>query len=138
MRLDVVTPRGSLLSTEVEEVTAPGILGEFGVLPGHVPFLTGLRAGVLRYRGRGHQGVLAVGAGFAEVSNDRIIVLCDLGRKAEDVDAAAAKRDMDEAQRRLDHWESPDAGARAEVEAQRAWAQARVEAAAEKSATHLH
>src|SRR6185369_13247235 len=68
MHLDVVTPRGRLLTEEVEEVTAPGILGEFGVLPGHIPFLTALKPGVLRYRAASSSGILAVGAGFVEVS----------------------------------------------------------------------
>ncbi len=138
MRLDVVTPRGSLVSTEADEVTAPGILGEFGVLPGHVPFLTGVRAGVLRWKRGAEQGVVAVGPGFAEVSNDRIVVLSDVGARADQIDVATAQREVDEAQRALDHWESEDAGARVEVEARRAWAQARLEAAAAKLDTATH
>ena len=50
MHLDIVTPRGRLLSAEVDEFTAPGTLGEMGVLPGHIPLVSGIRPGVVRYR----------------------------------------------------------------------------------------
>jgi F-type H+-transporting ATPase subunit epsilon len=127
MHLDVVTPRGRLLSEEVDEVSAPGVLGEFGVLPGHIPFLTGLRAGVLRWRGRSGSGALAVGPGFVQVAaGDRIVVLADQGAKPSDIDPAQARRELDEAQQQLDHWDSDDAGLRAEVEQRKAWAEARL------------
>jgi F-type H+-transporting ATPase subunit epsilon len=138
MHLDVVTPKGRLLSEEVDEVTAPGVLGEFGVLPGHIPFLTGMRAGVLRWSVRGGGGSLAVGPGFVQVTaGDRVVVLADLGSRVGDIDATAARRELDEAQKQLDHWESEDEGLRAEVEQRKAWAQARLEAAASApSAAH--
>ncbi len=130
MHLEIVTPRGRLLSAEVEELSAPGVLGEFGVLPGHIPFLTGLRAGVLRYREGAGGGVFAVGPGFVQVAaSDRIIVLSDDGVRAEKIDAAAAQKEHDELQAKLDHWDSDDPGLRAELEARKAWAEARLLAA---------
>ena len=76
MKLEVVTPKGTAVEAEVDEVTAPGLAGEFGVLPGHTPFLTALRAGRLSWRGRGGDGALDVGPGFCEVDGkDRVIVL---------------------------------------------------------------
>jgi F-type H+-transporting ATPase subunit epsilon len=115
-------------------MTAPGVLGEFGVLPGHIPFLTGLRAGVLRWSARGGGGVLAVGPGFVEVAaGDRIVVLTDEGAAVESIDAAAAKRERDEALEKLDHWDSDDAGLRVQVESRKAWAEARLAAV---EATH--
>jgi len=68
MRLSVTTPRGALVDTEVDEVTATGELGEFGVLPGHVPLMSALKAGVLWYKGKDHSGVLALGQGFLQVA----------------------------------------------------------------------
>ena len=72
MRLSVTTPRGALVDTDVDEVTAPGELGEFGVLPGHVPLMSALKPGVLWYkgkdrvgRGRGRAGLPAGGAAAA-------------------------------------------------------------------------
>jgi F-type H+-transporting ATPase subunit epsilon len=143
MHLDIVTPRGRLLSEEVEEVTAPGILGEFGVLPGHIPFLTALKPGVLRYRSAASSAILAVGPGFVEVSaGDRIVVLAELGAKADDIDVAAARKERDQAQKALDHWdpksEGDDAGKRADLEAQRAWADAQVLAAEASGASSAH
>lgn len=131
MRLEVVTPKGTLLSQEADEVTAPGVLGEFGVLPGHVPFLTGLRPGVLSYRHGGSSGVVAVGAGYVEVAGDRVVVLAGLGQLAADIDTAAAQAELDAAQKKLDA-HAEDDGLRTELEAQRGWAQARLEAAAHK------
>ena len=69
MRLSVTTPRGALVDTEVDEVTATGELGEFGVLPGHVPLMSALKAGVLWYKGKDHSGVLALGQGFLQWSS---------------------------------------------------------------------
>ena len=42
--LEVVTPEKTVVSEEVQIVVAPGILGDFGALPGHTPFLTPLSA----------------------------------------------------------------------------------------------
>lgn len=127
MHLDVVTPKGRLLSEEVEEVTAPGVLGEFGVLPGHIPFLTGLKPGVLRWRSGSGEGKLAVGPGFVEVSQgDRVVVLAELGARAGDIDVTAAERERNDSQAKLDHFDAADAGLRADLEAKKAWAEARL------------
>jgi F-type H+-transporting ATPase subunit epsilon len=76
MKLEVVTPKGTAVEADVDEVTAPGLAGEFGVLPGHTPFLTALKPGRLSWRGRGGEGTLTIGAGFCEVDGkDRVIVL---------------------------------------------------------------
>jgi F-type H+-transporting ATPase subunit epsilon len=128
MHVEVVTPHGTALESEVDEVTAPGVRGEFGVLPGHTPFVSALKAGVLSYRAKGgKRGVLAVGPGFAEVSGrDRIVILTQQAKPADQVDVAAAQRELDDADRQLK--ESREAGAgRTELEARRAWAQARLD-----------
>ncbi|MSP61160.1 MAG: F0F1 ATP synthase subunit epsilon [Myxococcales bacterium] len=139
MHLDIVTPRGRLLSEEVDEVTAPGVLGEFGVLPGHIPFLTALKPGVLSFQKGGARTALAVGPGFVEVSTgDRVVVLCDQGAKIADIDVAAARKEQADLQHQLDHWTADDAGARADLEAKRAWAEARLAAAGESALTTTH
>ena len=48
-KVEVVTPTRVVLDKEVEEVIAPGIMGEFGVLIGHTPMLTFVKPGVLSY-----------------------------------------------------------------------------------------
>jgi F-type H+-transporting ATPase subunit epsilon len=78
MLLEVVTPKGTKFSGEVDEVTAPGVRGEFGVLPGHVAFVSALKEGTLTYRERGSstKKSLTIGPGYAEVSGqDKVVVL---------------------------------------------------------------
>ena len=75
LKLELVTPYRLVLSQEVDEVTAPGTLGEFGVLPGHTPLLTTLKVGELTYR-QGHDLFhVAVNWGYVEVENDVVTVL---------------------------------------------------------------
>ena len=66
IRLEIVTPERLLLSEDVDEVVAPGHLGEFGVLPEHTPFLALLDIGILKYRVGTDETQLAVSGGFAE------------------------------------------------------------------------
>ena len=67
MRLTVVTPRGVVLDRDVDEIRAPGLLGEFGVLPGHVPVVSAVRDGTLLWRHKGEEGRIHTGEGFVEV-----------------------------------------------------------------------
>jgi F-type H+-transporting ATPase subunit epsilon len=142
MKLSLTTPRGALVDTDVEEVTAPGELGEFGILPGHVPLMSALKPGVLWYRTREASGVVAVGEGFLQVaprpqageSRDRILVLVDQAVKASGIDRAAAERDLTEAERALAAWKGEIDGAYQALVVRRQWAQARLDAAARVSA----
>src|SRR5688572_12093470 len=85
----------------VDEVVAPGIEGYFGVLPGHAPFLTTLGIGVLTYRQGRDERHLAIAGGFAEVRNDKVIILADTAEAPEDIDRARAERARDRAETRL-------------------------------------
>ena len=79
MHVELVTPTGSMASRDVSDITAPGSLGEMGVLPGHVALVTGLRIGVVVLDGGGGgREVFAVGNGFAQVSGtDNVVLLTD-------------------------------------------------------------
>ena len=79
--LEVVTPARVVVSGEVDIVVAPGSEGEFGVLPEHVTFLTGIVPGELRYASGSEKDALAVTTGFAEVSNNKVSVLVDAAEK---------------------------------------------------------
>jgi F-type H+-transporting ATPase subunit epsilon len=82
MHLEVLTPQKTAVTAEVDEVTVPGLAGEFGVLPGHTPFLTALKAGTLSWRGKSGAGSLAIGAGYCEVDGkDRVVVLTQSAQK---------------------------------------------------------
>ena len=143
MRLSVTTPRGALVDTEVEEVTASGELGEFGVLPGHVPLMSSLKPGVLWYKAKDHQGILALGQGFLQVAplpqaddhhgglaRDRVLVLVDQALMARDVDTARAEKELAAADKELAAWHGEIDGAHQALVERRGWAQARLDAAA--------
>ena len=99
--LEVVTPEKVLVSRTVEIVVAPGSLGEFGILKGHVPFLSGIVPGELRYRSEGQSESIALVAGFAEVFDDRVSVLVDAAERVQEIDLERAKLAMERAQERL-------------------------------------
>src|SRR5207249_4081911 len=75
MRFELATPARLLVSSEVDEVVAPGSEGYFGVLPGHAAFLTTLGSGEVCYRTGRDEKCLAVSGGFAEVTGERVIIL---------------------------------------------------------------
>jgi len=139
VKFSLTTPRGALVDTEVDEITAPGEIGEMGILPGHVPLMSALRPGVLTYRSANHSGVVAVGQGFLQVAplpgaadahaRDRVLVLVDQAAAAGDVDRPAAERDLAEADRELAAWKGELDGAYAALMIRRQWAAARVDAA---------
>ena len=89
------------MSEAADEVVAPGIQGYFGVLPGHAPFLTTLGIGEVMYRTGREERHLAVSGGFAEVRNDKVIVLADTAERPEEIDRARAERARERAERRL-------------------------------------
>jgi|WetSurMetagenome_2_1015567.scaffolds.fasta_scaffold22696_2 F-type H+-transporting ATPase subunit epsilon len=99
--LEVVTPAKVLTSQEVDMVIAPGAEGEFGVLPGHINFLSGIVPGELRYDDGGKRSHMFVSSGFAEVSADKVSVLVDSAEKATDIDLNRAQRAMERAKERL-------------------------------------
>ncbi|MEP6993694.1 MAG: ATP synthase F1 subunit epsilon [Acidobacteriota bacterium] len=101
LQLLVVTPERKVVETQAEEVQLPGSEGYLGILPGHTPLITLLKTGVLSYRGAGRSGALAVSAGFAEISNDRVSVLADLAEAAPEIDAAAAERERGKAEEEM-------------------------------------
>jgi F-type H+-transporting ATPase subunit epsilon len=101
LTLEIATPTRLVVSGVVDEVVAPGIEGYFGVLPGHAPFLTTLGVGELTYRKGREEYHLAVAGGFAEVRNDKVIVLADSAERPEEIDRARAERARERAERRL-------------------------------------
>ena len=100
--LEVVTPERLLFSQEVDEVIAPGVEGEFGVLAGHAHFLTTLRVGELRYRIADAMHYMSVLWGYAEVTPTKVTVLAEVAEKAEDIDMERAQTAVEEAERRLE------------------------------------
>jgi F-type H+-transporting ATPase subunit epsilon len=77
LHVEIVTPRKVAWKGTATDVQAPGELGEFGVLPRHIPFLTVLQPGIVKVRGPGGVLRFQVGAGFAEAGPDRVVLLVD-------------------------------------------------------------
>ena len=119
IRLDVVTPYGLVLSEDVDELTATGTEGEFGVLPGHVPFITTLNIGMLVIKKDGQTVYVFVSSGYAEVTFDKVVVLADSAERAEDIDVDRAVAARQRAEDRFKQAEKIDF-ARATAAIQRA------------------
>ncbi len=101
LRLELVTPYKRVLSEEVDEVTAPGVIGEFGVLPDHTPLLTTLKVGELTYK-KGNQAYhVAVNWGYVEVENNVVTVLVETAEPADQIDLERAKAALGRAEQAL-------------------------------------
>jgi F-type H+-transporting ATPase subunit epsilon len=105
IQLEVVTPKGMALSEKVEEVIAPSVEGEFGVLPGHLPLLASMATGLVRYRLKGDLHEVAVGAGFVEVNDDHALVLTDRFSVKDDVDVLHVRERLKEVDEELEGWQ---------------------------------
>ena len=144
MKLSLTTPRGALVDADVEEVTAPGVLGEFGILPGHIPLMSALKPGVLVYRTKDHVSIVAVGQGFLQVApvaaaagrpaGDRVLVLVNHALPAGGVDRPSAEKELGEAEGELARWKRELDGEYQALLSRRNWAAARVEAASRTTA----
>ena len=102
--VEVVTPTRMVVRDEVEEVIAPGAEGYFGVLGGHLPFMSTLKSGELAYRKNGTWRYLAISWGYAEVLPQTVIILAEAAEKAEEIDIARAQRARDRAMERMARW----------------------------------
>lgn len=100
-RLEVVTPARLVVSELVDEVTAPGVEGEFGVLAGHTPFLTELGYGLLTYRKGTQHHIMAVRRGFAEVTMEKVTVLAEEADLPREVDMARAQAELAAAEKSI-------------------------------------
>jgi len=100
--LEIVTPKGKALSASVDEVTAPSVEGEFGVLPGHLPVVAALRTGIVTYRqGTGSKRV-AVGPGFAEAGQNKLLILAEEYAERSQIDPVIVRKELGEIQAKLE------------------------------------
>jgi len=101
LKLEIVSPDKMVLSEDVDEVVAPGSLGQFGVLPGHLSFLTTLDIGELSYRKGSSTYFAFVNSGYAEVSADKVTVLAESAEVAQYIDVKRAEDAKKRAEDRL-------------------------------------
>ncbi len=124
--LEIVTPERKVLSETVDIVMAPGELGEFGVLPGHIPFLCKLRVGELRYRVGAASRHIAVMGGYAEVLNNQVTILAAAAEAEIEIDVIRARAARERAERRIAEARDKLEFTRAQAALQRAMARLRV------------
>ena len=93
-----------MLSEAVDAVTAPGLGGELGILPGHTPLISQLQTGVLSYTSAGRTMQLHVSGGFIEVKDDVVSVLAEVAERPEEIDAARARLAREHVERQLTSW----------------------------------
>jgi F-type H+-transporting ATPase subunit epsilon len=101
IQLRIVTPTRLVVDEEVDEVTAPGVLGQFGVLPNHIAFLTLLQPGELAYKQGGRVTRLAIAGGYAEVLDNVMTVLADAAEFAGEIDVGRAQRAKEQAEKNI-------------------------------------
>jgi F-type H+-transporting ATPase subunit epsilon len=128
IHLEIVTPLGVELRVSVNELTAPSVEGDFGVLPGHRPLLAALRTGIVTYRIAGEVERVAVGPGFVEVADDRAVLLTDSFIKKDAVDPVQARLELKEADESLEHFDgTPDSSEYDALVLAELWAAAKLE-----------
>jgi F-type H+-transporting ATPase subunit epsilon len=101
LKLEIVTAEGLAYSEDVEMVTLPGVVGQFGVYPQHVPLITQLEPGEIIVGKDGRETFFATGAGLIEVTATRIAILTDLAVQADKIDEAKAEEARQRAEARL-------------------------------------
>jgi F-type H+-transporting ATPase subunit epsilon len=126
LKLEIVTPEAKAFSQDVEAVYVPGVEGELGILPRHIPLMTMIKPGELRVQNQGQETVMAVGEGFVEVTGESVTVLTDMAIEENAIDESAAEEAVRRAQETL-----RTAGSNAEDVAS-------VEASLQKSLAQLH
>ena len=91
LKLEIVTPMGTVYSDNVEMITLPGVTGQIGVYPQHVPLITQMVPGEMIVRKDGSDQFIATGEGLIEVTARRVAILTDLAIPADRIDEAKAE-----------------------------------------------
>ncbi len=101
LKLEIVTPEAKIYSEDVDMVTLPGVEGEMGIYPMHIPLMTQIAHGEIVARKGGVDHYLATGEGFVQITGDRVAILTDMAIKADDIDEAKAEEARKKAEARL-------------------------------------
>jgi F-type H+-transporting ATPase subunit epsilon len=102
IELEIVTPKGRALAATVDEVTAPSVQGEFGVLPGHLPVVAAIRPGIVSYKQGSETKKVAVGTGFAEAGQNKLLILSEEFAERQNIDPVVIRKELSEIQPKLE------------------------------------
>ncbi len=130
--LRVVTPVRLVLEEQVDELTAPGPLGQLGILPDHAALMTTLDVGQLSYKQGGANSVVTLAGGYAEVLDNVVTVLADAAEFPDEIDTARAENARARAERALEETDPTDEEALAAARASLQRALVRLETAARR------
>lgn len=126
--INLVTPQGPVAQEESDAVTAPGRLGQFEILKGHVPFLSELHPGVVVIGEASKKSYFAVGPGFLEVEpSGEVQILCEQARAVKDIDLEAANAEVEETESKVSGWKGPLDAEYRTLKARLDWAQAQID-----------
>ena len=128
-QLKLLTPYKSLFEGPVEAVMVPGAEGEFGVLSNHTKFASALQPGAIRFVADGETQQFAVGGGFAEVSEDGVVILADSAERTDLIDTDRATQALEETRKELAELDPTQTALRARLEAKIARAENRLKLA---------
>jgi F-type H+-transporting ATPase subunit epsilon len=126
LKLEIVTPEGTVYSDDVEMVTMPAVMGQIGVYPDHTPVTTQMVPGEIIAHKNGHDLFLATGEGLIEITANRVAVLTDLAVAADRIDEAKAEEARRRAEARLREKLSDEENAAVNASLSRALVQLRV------------
>lgn len=126
LKLEIVTPERRLVDAEVDSVTVPTLSGEAGILTNHAPLISALKPGILSYSVKGDTESLAVSSGFVEVNSNVVSVLTDLAEMPDEIDAAKARQEKDEADKELSAAASATVEENADIRDRLEFAQAKI------------
>ncbi|MEY4200567.1 MAG: hypothetical protein RLZZ265_2307 [Verrucomicrobiota bacterium] len=101
LKLEIVTPEAKIYSEDVDMVTLPGVEGEMGIYPMHIPLMTQIAHGEIVAKKGGVDHYLATGEGFVQITGDRVAILTDMAIKADDIDEMKAEEARKKAEARL-------------------------------------
>jgi F-type H+-transporting ATPase subunit epsilon len=126
--LEIITPEGVVVRESVQELTVPGVTGEFGVLPGHRRLMAAVRTGIVAYVKDNQPYRCATGAGFAEVADDRVALLVERHIVKDRVDPVRARLELSESTEALEAFGGETASAEhGELVSRQLWAAAQLE-----------
>ncbi|MDR2463841.1 MAG: ATP synthase F1 subunit epsilon [Verrucomicrobiales bacterium] len=108
LRLEIITPEKTAYAADVDSVVIPATNGEMEVLPGHVPLLTMLEPGHLQTNHDGQRDWLAIGSGFVEITENKVIILTDIALSEEQINEVSVEEAIARAQQALREKVSPE------------------------------
>lgn len=106
LKLEIISPKEKVFSTEAKQVVLPTESGEIGLLSGHIPLVTQLKLGALKVINDSNQEVFAIKGGFAQLVSDKISILTDEAIAAGDLEASAIEASINAVEKQLASAES--------------------------------